>query len=85
MAILSVQQNMLAKFNEVLQQRAIPEKSKSPGWDQAIEKLAAEIETRHYSRKTLKAYADWARKFQRYLCDKPPDKLSSPDVKEYLK
>jgi hypothetical protein len=85
MAMLSVQENILAKFNEVLQQRAVPEKSKSPARDQAIEKLAVEIKTRHYSRKTLKTYADWARKFQRYLCDKPPDKLSSPDVKEYLK
>jgi site-specific recombinase XerD len=60
------------------------EKSKSPVWDQAIEKLAAEIKTRHYSRKTLKTYADWARKFQRYLHDKPQDKISSADVKEYL-
>ncbi len=60
------------------------EKSKSPAWDQAIEILAAEIKTRHYSRKTLKTYADWACKFQRYLHDKPPDKLSSVDVKEYL-
>ena len=60
------------------------EKSNSPAWDQAIDKLAAEIKTRHYSRKTLKTYADWGRKFQRYLQDKPPDDLSSADVKEYL-
>lgn len=60
------------------------EKTKSPEWDQAIEKLAAEIKIRHYSRKTLKAYADWGRKFQRYLQDKPPDELSSIEVKEYL-
>ena len=60
------------------------EKSKSPAWDQAIDKLAAEIKTRHYSRKTLKTYADWVRKFQRYLHDKPPNELSSIDVKEYL-
>jgi len=60
------------------------EKSKSPDWDQAIEKLAAEIKVRHYSRKTLKTYADWGRKFQRFLGDKPPDQLSSLDVKEYL-
>jgi integron integrase len=60
------------------------EKTKSPAWDQAIDKLAAEIKTRHYSRKTLKTYADWCRKFQRYLRDKPPDELSSVDVKEYL-
>jgi len=60
------------------------EKSKSPEWDQAIEKLAAEIKVRHYSRKTLKTYADWGRKFQRYLHDKSPEELSSTDVKEYL-
>jgi len=60
------------------------EKTKSPAWDQAMEKLAAEINIRHYSRKTLKTYADWGRKFQRYLHDKPPDELSSIEVKEYL-
>jgi integron integrase len=60
------------------------EKSKSPAWDQAIDKLAAEIKVRHYSRKTLKTYADWGRKFQDYLSDKPPEELSSTDVKEYL-
>jgi len=60
------------------------EKSKSPAWDHAIDKLAAEIKTRHYSRKTLKTYADWVRKFQRYLHDKPPNELSSIDVKKYL-
>ncbi|MCB2184441.1 MAG: site-specific integrase [Desulfobulbaceae bacterium] len=60
------------------------EKSNSPAWDQAIDMLAAEIKTRHYSRKTLKTYADWARKFQRYLRDKPPGELSSVDVKKYL-
>jgi len=60
------------------------EKSKSPAWDHAIEKLTTEIKTRHYSRKTLKTYADWGRKFQRYLRDKPPEELSSDDVKAYL-
>ena len=60
------------------------QKSTSLGWDQVIEKLSAEIKVRHYSRKTLKAYADWGRKFQRYLDDKPPEKLASHDVKEYL-
>lgn len=60
------------------------EKTKSVAWDQAIEKLVAEIKIRHYSRKTLKTYADWGRKFQRYLNDKQPDELSSLDVKEYL-
>ncbi|WP_183352331.1 integron integrase [Desulfoprunum benzoelyticum] len=60
------------------------EKSKSQAWDQAIEILAAEIKVRHYSRKTLKTYADWGRKFQHYLADKPLEELTSLDVKEYL-
>ncbi len=60
------------------------ERTKSPEWDAVIDKLAAEIKTRHYSRKTLKAYADWSRKFQIYLKNKPPDALSADDVKAYL-
>jgi len=59
-------------------------KSESPDWDKIIDNLAAEIKTRHYSRKTLKAYADWGRKFQGYLRNKPPDELSAADVKAYL-
>lgn len=60
------------------------EKTNSPAWDQAIESLAAEIKVRHYSRKTLKTYANWARKFQRHVADKPPVDLTALDVKEYL-
>ncbi len=60
------------------------EKTDSPAWDEIIDKLAAEIRTRHYSRKTLKAYADWCRKFQSFLHSKHPEQLSDADVKEYL-
>lgn len=59
-------------------------KTDAPAWDAVIEKLAAEIKVRHYSRKTLKHYADWGRKFQNYLRDKDPAGLSSQDVKDYL-
>ncbi len=59
-------------------------KSGSPAWDKIIGNLAAEIKIRHYSRKTLKAYADWSRKFQSYLRNKPPDELSATDVKAYI-
>lgn len=59
-------------------------KSSSPDWDKLIDALAAEIRTRHYSRKTLKTYADWIRKFQHYLRNKQPDTLSATDVKAYL-
>lgn len=60
------------------------EKSDSPEWDAVLAVLAAEIKVRHYSRKTLKTYAQWARQFQRFLRNKPPQELSSADVKEYL-
>ena len=60
------------------------EKTKSHEWDKVIEKLEAEITTRHYSRKTLITYADWCRKFQCYLKDKPPSQLLAEDVKAYL-
>jgi hypothetical protein len=57
----------------------------SPEWDEVIiDKLAGEIKQRHYSRKTLKAYADWSRKFQIFLKNKPPAHLSADDVKAYL-
>jgi len=60
------------------------QKSASPEWDALIDKLADEIKTRHYSRKTLKAYADWCRNYQGYLKDKSPEELSGADVKAYL-
>jgi len=60
------------------------EKSDSPEWDEVMEKLAAEIKVRHYSRKTLQTYAKWSRSFQRYLKDKPPSELNTEDVKDYL-
>lgn len=60
------------------------EKSDSPEWDEVLAKLAAEIKIRHYSRKTLKTYANWSRRFQRFLKNKPPQELSTADVKAYL-
>src|SRR3990172_7887167 len=59
-------------------------KSASPAWDKIITCLAAEIKMRHYSRKTLKVYADWSCKFQGYLRNKTPDALTADDVKAYL-
>jgi hypothetical protein len=59
-------------------------KSASPAWDKVISDLSNEIKTRQYSRKTLKSYADWIRKFQGFLHDKLPEELSETDVKTYL-
>ncbi|WP_224961070.1 phage integrase N-terminal SAM-like domain-containing protein [Geomonas subterranea] len=58
--------------------------SQSPEWDDVLAKLAGEIKLRHYSRKTLKAYATWTRHFQRFGKNKPPVELTTEDVKEYL-
>lgn len=60
------------------------EKSSSPQWDEVIAKMAGEIKVRHYSRRTLQTYAHWSRQFQRFLKNKPPEELSSADIKEYL-
>lgn len=59
-------------------------KTDSPEWDEIIAQLAAEIKTRHYSRKTLKTYAYWSRQFQWYLRNKQPKDLLPEDVKAYL-
>jgi len=60
------------------------EKSDSPEWDAVLETMAGEIKVRHYSRKTLKTYANWSRKFQRFLANKSPQELTGDDVKQYL-
>jgi len=60
------------------------ERTQSPEWDGIIDTLAGEIKARHYSRKTLKAYADWSRKFQLFLKHKTPAEVSAADVKAYL-
>jgi len=59
-------------------------KSDSLEWDALIDTLAAEIKVRHYSRKTLKTYANWSRQFQRFLKNKSPAELATCDVKDYL-
>ncbi len=60
------------------------EKSDSPEWDEVMGRLADEIKVRHYSRKTLKTYAQWSRQFQKFLKNKPPSELSTDDVRAYL-
>lgn len=54
------------------------------GWEKVHGDLAAEIKTRHYSSKTLNAYALWTRQFQRFLRSRPSQELSSVEVKAYL-
>ncbi len=59
-------------------------KTDSPEWDALLAAMAGEINVRHYSRKTLTTYANWSRKFQRFLKNKLPQELTTADVREYL-
>ncbi|MDD2502214.1 MAG: integron integrase [Geobacter sp.] len=60
------------------------EKSDSQEWDAVLKTMADEIKVRHYSRKTLKTYANWSRKFQYFLKNRSPQELTGDDVKAYL-
>ncbi|HDH86634.1 MAG TPA: integron integrase [Desulfobacteraceae bacterium] len=57
---------------------------KGASWIGEYSMLENEIRVRHYSSRTLRTYKGWLRKFQTFTCSKPPDLLSSNDVKEYL-
>jgi len=70
----------ISNYNEAGYQ----EKSDSLEWDEVLGRMAGEIKVRHYSRKTLKTYANWSRRFQYFLKHKPPQDVTKDDVKEYL-
>ncbi|MBN2722840.1 MAG: phage integrase N-terminal SAM-like domain-containing protein [Deltaproteobacteria bacterium] len=53
-------------------------------WDVSINKLKNKILTRHYSKKTLKAYSLWAEKLRYFAKDKEPDTLTIDDAKDFL-
>jgi integron integrase len=53
-------------------------------WKTEYTNLEDEILLRHYSRKTLKTYRQWLRKFQAFTRSKPPESLSVDDVKKFL-
>ena len=62
------------------------EANTSPGvsWVAVYTRLANEIQVRHYSPKTLKAYTQWVRHFQTLTRSQDPASLSSADVREFL-
>jgi integron integrase len=53
-------------------------------WNLAIDRLIAEIDLRHYSRKTLKHYTFWAKKFSAFAKDKNPEGISSNEIRKFL-
>ncbi len=53
-------------------------------WAEVYQKMSDEIRVRHYSSKTLKAYATWTRKFQQFVKNRLPESLETEDVKAFL-
>jgi mannose/cellobiose epimerase-like protein (N-acyl-D-glucosamine 2-epimerase family) len=53
-------------------------------WTGAMESLKNEISVRHYSNKTWKAYSLWTQKLRYFVKEKPPEALSTDDVKAFL-
>jgi len=53
-------------------------------WKRVYNDLSSEIQLRNYSKKTLKAYMGWARKFQYFTKSKDPRLLIPSDVKKIM-
>jgi integron integrase len=53
-------------------------------WKSEYARLGDAIRVRHYSPKTLKTYQSWVRQFQTFVRSKPPESLSTDDVKNFL-
>jgi len=53
-------------------------------WDRAVKALKNEIQVRHYSKKTLKAYSLWVEKLRYFAKDKNPETITVEDVKAFL-
>ena len=68
--------------------RRAPNATREPGsgasWQHEFFAIENEIRVRHYSPKTLKTYRQWMQKFQTFTRSKPPEQLSTHDVKEFL-
>lgn len=62
-----------------------PPKSEAPqSWPETFRCLAAELELRHCSPKTLKAYRHWVIRFREFIGDMPPMEISAEDAKAFL-
>lgn len=61
-----------------------PLKPAHADWTWAYDGLEAEIELRHYSPKTFKAYRGWVRQLQTFTKSKDPRLLSGSDVRDFL-
>jgi len=53
-------------------------------WSSVYSTLSAEINLRHYSPKTLRAYQGWVRPFQAFTKSKDPRLLTGSDARDFL-
>ena len=53
-------------------------------WQEVEAKLKDEILLRHYSPKTLQAYAGWLRKFRGFMVNTPPAEVTGAEAKRFL-
>ena len=53
-------------------------------WREVEAKLKDEIMLRHYSPKTLQAYAGWMRKFRGFMVNTNPAELTGAEAKRFL-
>ena len=58
--------------------------SQNHSWQKQFQLLKDEIQLRQYSRRTLRTYTHWVRKFQAYLKSKSPDLIESADAKNFI-
>jgi hypothetical protein len=61
-----------------------PANGRGASWKAEYTELTNVITMRHYSPRTLKTYTQWVRKLQAFTRSKPPESLSSEDVKAFL-
>lgn len=58
--------------------------TQNASWQTEFNKLAEEIQLRHYSPRTLKSYRVWLCKFQTFVHSKPPQTIESNDAKAFI-
>lgn len=59
--------------------------SNVPGdWKETFRLLTRELELRHFSPRTVKAYVHWTARFRRFIREKKPVEVSTEDAKAFL-
>lgn len=53
-------------------------------WKQTLQNLTGELELRHCSSRTVKAYLHWAMRFRQFIRERMPAEVSADDAKAFL-